>query len=106
MPDLTHIVDGERVWKEDRASFLINKDTSLHSLIINGLVEATKQPPATVQDYLVFVLEPIVIEVHKEIQIVTLVSEKVPRKDFGYSRWKYLFSIIRTYWLAASEALT
>jgi hypothetical protein len=109
MYDLTHIVDGERIWYQDRASSLLQiYSISVHELIIKGLTEATKQTPSHVQDYLVFALDPIVIEVRKELQIVSLISEKRPRRDFGYSRWKDLFSIIRTYWLSSNlnEQLT
>lgn len=80
---------------------------SLHPLIVKGLEEATKQEPTSVEDYLVFNLENfILIEVHRNAQIISLVSEQIPRRDFGYSRWKDLFSIIRIYWLKASESLT
>lgn len=106
MPNLTHIVDGERLWHETQAKLFISLTNSLHPLILTGLKEATKQEPISVQDYLVFNLDPIVIEVHKDLQLISLVSEHLPSRDFGYSRWKDLFSIIRSYWLKASEPLT
>jgi hypothetical protein len=104
MANLTHIVNGERVWHEENATLFKSYTTSLHPLIVKGLEEATKQEPIPVEDYQVFNLDPIVIEIHKEIQLVSLVSEHLPSRDFGYSRWKELFTIIREYWLKAHES--
>lgn len=103
MANLTHIVNGEREWNEENATLFKSFTTSLHPIIIMGLKEATKQEPVPVEDYLVFNLNPIVIELHEDLQLVSLVSEHLPRKEFGYSRWKYLFTLIREYWFKVHE---
>ena len=99
MANLTHIIDGERHWHEDNVFLFKSYTTSLHPLILIGLKEATKQEPTPVEDYLVFNLDPIVIEIHEKIQLISLVSEHLPSREFGYSRWKDLFTIIRNYWV-------
>jgi hypothetical protein len=104
MANLTHIVDGERHWNEENATLFKSFTTSLHPIIIMGLKEAIKQEPTPVEDYLVFNLDPIVIELHEDLQLISLVSEHLPSREFGYSRWKDLFTIIREYWLKAHES--
>jgi len=104
MANLTHVVNGERVWHEENATLFKSYTTSLHPLILIGLKEATKQEPTPVEDYLVFTLDPIVIEIHEKIQLISLVSEHLPSREFGYSRWKDLFTIIRDYWTKSHES--
>ncbi len=94
MCEFTHLVNGERQWRFATCPL----DTDLHDLITNGLGEATKSQPIAVQGHIVFLLEPIVIELHQHSQIVRIVCESQKPIEFGYSRWRDFFFLIRSYW--------
>jgi hypothetical protein len=96
----TKIVDGLREWSDTH-----HKD-NLHNIIVEGLKEAIKSDPMPVENYLVFELDPIIIEVHKELELISLVSGVIPSKDFGYNKWRDLFKHIRTYWFKVYASTT
>ena len=100
MDDLTEIIDGKRTWCRE-AMLLIRHSTNPHSYLIQGLTEATKCGPISVRDRHVFYVDPIVIELFEDRQVICLVSEKFKPKEFGYSRWEHLFHLIRIYWSEA-----